>query len=326
MNREEYRELHRTLDFRPNTALGLLLAAAVLAGLICSVRLSISDSWLSYALGQLCLALCFHYAYLIVHECVHESFVDSKRGNMVLGFLFSIPALLPFSARKLEHHRHHTFTGNYDHDPATRRGMDAFPRRSRLKRAFLIVCWKTAFPIFAFLEHTHFWKMVFLERPKRLKQKIALLASGWVSALPVLLLLLFFPLKTILCLPAVIGYLILVEFFNLPHHFDSEFYSGAPKQLWDHHTMTKSCDIHPLIAKIVLLNFNLHTEHHFYPQLPWHRLPELSTALKKSLGDEYQSTKEIEWHLLHRGAPFQVAFQKYLAEQDNREPPKHDPH
>ena len=35
------------------------------------------------------------------------------------------------------------------------------------------------------------------------------------------------------------------------------------------------------------MNFNYHTEHHLYPTLPWHQLPELAELTQKALTDDH---------------------------------------
>ena len=49
----------------------------------------------------------------------------------------------------------------------------------------------------------------------------------------------------------------------------------SPKQrlnLWEQQATTRSCRYPGILSELLVLNFNLHTEHHLFPALPWFRL------------------------------------------------------
>ncbi len=316
MDRKTYRDLAQSFDYDPGYRTGFMITFFVVLELCLFLWLSLSGSTIAYVIGQAGLAVALHHCFLIVHECTHESFIRGKKLNLGVGILFSIPALLPFWSRRIEHLAHHTYTGNLDHDGATKRGIEKFPRHGTIRQYFLLGCWKTGVPIFSIIEHCNLWKMVFrVEQRLRPRQRALLIASGMISFGALMTFAFLLGWSTLCLLPAVFGYLVLIEFFNLPHHFDSELYAGEAKPIWEQHHLTKSCEMHPWLAKVLLFNFNYHIEHHFFPQLPWQNLPEAQTKVKAVLCDEYQTTQEIQWHLLHRGKPFREAFHKYLDHQ-----------
>ena len=54
-----------------------------------------------------------------------------------------------------------------------------------------------------------------------------------------------------------------------------------------------------------VLNFNFHTEHHFFPSLPWYRLRAARKLVREALGAEYREAIGIAWNLRNRGSDLQ---------------------
>jgi fatty acid desaturase len=48
-----------------------------------------------------------------------------------------------------------------------------------------------------------------------------------------------------------------------------------------------------------MLNFNLHTEHHLFPNLPWHQL-ERARDLVRAASTEYQECNSLAWTIANR--------------------------
>src|SRR5690606_35780940 len=77
-------------------------------------------------------------------------------------------------------------------------------------------------------------------------------------------------------LPGLFLYLVMVEVINFPHHLELPQYEGEHKlKVWDQFLISRSCHYPKWFSHFVLNNFNLHAEHHLFPQAPWYMLDEL---------------------------------------------------
>ena len=53
--------------------------------------------------------------FIIFHDCTHESFLPSKLGNRIVGFITGVLAFTPYETWRLSHLRHHATNGQLDH-------------------------------------------------------------------------------------------------------------------------------------------------------------------------------------------------------------------
>jgi fatty acid desaturase len=104
--------------------------------------------------------------------------------------------------------------------------------------------------------------------------------------------------------PSLLIYLVLVELVNLPHHSDMPYFDSTSsiKKLhaWEQEKTTRSCYYPYYLSEILALNFNFHTEHHYFPSLPWYRLRKLRNILKPALDKEYSELYGIGWNIENR--------------------------
>jgi fatty acid desaturase len=49
------------------------------------------------------------------------------------------------------------------------------------------------------------------------------------------------------------------------------------------------------LARHLVLNFNLHIEHHLFPSLPWHQLDAARALVKPTLGAKYNESVGNAW-------------------------------
>lgn len=206
------------------------------------------------------------------------------------------------------HLEHHQWAGNVERDPVNKLRKDYDPKNV-VKNQILSAIWRSWLPILAFLQHTVFW-MYPLQQWKTLnldvRNKIVYAASYLFPATLYVGLVLRWPTAFTLVnfAPGIFCYLVLVEFVNLPHHLDLPTYRDKTRlPIMDQHLIARSAVYSKPFAQWVLLNFNLHSEHHLFPTLPWHELQKARTLVKPVLGDSYNETQGNSWLRKHRNAP-----------------------
>ncbi len=272
-----------------------------------------------YCLGVFILALAMNHAYLIVHECGHGSFLAGRKANELFGNLFALLSFLPFYARRYEHAMHHRYTGSFS-EPSTERAMKRFSLLNPVVVVFLSACWKLWVPVFALNEHIMLWKMPF-ERNMNSKAKAYTIASASTYVVTIALLFIIQGNAAwhslLLFLPAFYLYMMMVEFFNLPHHLTSPIDDNEdPRPYYEQSHFSRSCSPMPWpIGKFLVLNFNYHIAHHLYPAVHWTRLPEAHNIM--SGFDHSLSETEHEWTLNRqmRKQPLRQALSKYFEQQ-----------
>jgi Na+-transporting NADH:ubiquinone oxidoreductase subunit F len=74
-----------------------------------------------------------------------------------------------------------------------------------------------------------------------------------------------------------------VMFFGATQH------AGLAQNVTDHRLSTRTVKMNP-VFRFLYLNMNHHTEHHLFPTVPYHRLPDLHTAIADELPAPIPST------------------------------------
>lgn len=218
-----------------------------------------------------------------MHDGVHRSLCTSSFWNDVLGFLYGSTCLLPFEQWRSSHLEHHYWAGNIDSDPvmAIAKNWSQMPKNSR---KLLNVVWKSWIPLMAVAQYLLFWALA-VKQSKNLgstRRGFAVASLAGPLAFVCLLLFLssqnpFFGLAIIL---GFTGYFALVEAVNFPHHLEMpHLHNSERRGPWAQESLARSCDYPEWIGRHLTLHFNLHVEHHLFPDLPWHRLPEAKSVL-----------------------------------------------
>lgn len=317
MNSAEYKDVRMRLLFEPSNVLAFM-ALAINGMLLFSALwlFSLNSLW-AYVLSQFVFALHFNHCYLIVHEAGHQSLFSSRNANVIVGHIASIFAFIPFFTRRHEHNAHHLWSGTFK-EPSTERALRTFAnlqKRPRLVQ-FLNFCWRIWLPIFAINEHVKVWISTF----KFSNSKSAFARKNLFSGI----FLIFayaaigFTLESVIALykmlPALVAYFVIIEFLNLPHHLDSKILPREkPISIWQQEECTKSFEALPWrLSFLLTFNFNLHIGHHYYPNLPWHELPDLQKKLEQMNPQYSQLQSEFSWHFEARKQPIQIAFKEYI--------------
>lgn len=303
MNKTEYLELQRELrpDFKIHHPLIDLLFSLIMAATF--LYLISIPAILPYVLSQLLLGLLILRSLFLMHECAHGTAFREPKMNVLLGHIHGLLCFLPFSAWRHTHLKHHAFSGV--------RGMDPLlivtngSGRPKIFRALLSVLWKMGFPFIEFVR-----AIGYLLSPIMIQRKtkdrvllikcicsLALLMGFWgvmISSYPEIV-------NVQNLLPGVLIYFLMNELISLPQHLDmpSREKEEGSLHVWDHAKVTRSVGIYPFLARHLFLNFNLHTEHHIFPRLPWRQLPAAREALKFHLSESYQEA-HWDWSLTSR--------------------------
>lgn len=307
ITRTQYMNIKSQLSFNKPlwVTLVVMLADAILF-LFCFWLLDYGTT-AAYIASQFLFAVFFFHCFAILHDAGHGNIHRKQWVNAVVGHVASIGCFLPFYPWKFMHQEHHVWSGNIDRDPA----MEEIKPLMDKNAVPLIakVVWRSYVPLVAFNQHFVFWSYpIKMWRTKRLKRnQVWLCAFSTLYLISIYILLFKF-------LPewfnwqnfwlSFVFYLLITEFINLPHHLEVPAFREGGKlhklHPWEQALTTRSCDYPYYISELLALNFNLHTEHHFFPNMPWYRLKQVRKLIKPALGKDYSETTGIRWHLKNR--------------------------
>lgn len=236
-----------------------------------------ADAWYLWLAGQGALGVFFFQCFILLHEAGHQSFFASRPLNRMLGHLCGFLSAIPFRSWEAIHALHHRWTGWRDKDPTTE-GTVA-PAFGPLVSGIVNVAWWIGFPLFTLgYRIGNYWSHGKLRRhlPARkmkgimVNQAILLLCyaaafamwGGWIVAN--------------LGLAYLISLVISDLFILSQHsHIDIPLAEGRdvrpityPEQI----PYTRSLRVQRTLARLMLLNFNLHELHHARPGVPAYHL------------------------------------------------------
>ncbi|MEY4752302.1 MAG: hypothetical protein RIQ60_4516 [Pseudomonadota bacterium] len=80
-------------------------------------------------------------------------------------------------------------------------------------------------------------------------------------------------------------------FFGLTQH------AGLPENVTDHRLNCRTVEMNP-VFRFLYWNMNYHCEHHMFPMVPYHALPQLHEAIKADTPPVYRSTIEAYAEIL----------------------------
>jgi len=131
--------------------------------------------------------------------------------------------------------------------------------------------------------------------------------------------------------PSFVIYLVGVELVNFPHHLDMPTVDPqSSKQrlyVWEQQATTRSCRYPGILSELLVLNFNLHTEHHLFPALPWFRLKHARELIKPALQPGYNEVHGIGWNYVMRTGDLDHIVQpNYIPSAESESQQTADPH
>jgi fatty acid desaturase len=300
LTKEQYDGIRAQLSFDPSSWLAVGSVAMNLATLAGGIAVLQVDHVAAFVAAQVLLAIGFFQSFAILHECGHESFSRSKWLNTAVGHVMSVFCFIPYWGWKYIHQQHHVWAGHSEKDPAVK-NLHLWRSTGRVP-TFAKVAWRSWVPVVALSQLVVFATYPLAlrapdERPKRIRcaGSVAFMAVAFgIIAAAVLVTGLTFNV-----LPALVLYLFITELVNLPHHADFPGH-GRKLAVREQHVIARSCVYPPVVSEVLMLNFNLHTEHHLFPKLPWYRLKKARRLAKPLLGDAYHERIGIGWNVEHR--------------------------
>jgi fatty acid desaturase len=218
------------------------------------------------------------------HECGHATVFKTRWLNELFYHVSSYMTLREAHLWRWSHVRHHTHTVIKGRDPEiqVRRPADLFAIAidffhlkggpAELQKIFSHAMGRIDDEVKDYVPVSERPKMV---RTSRIYVAIIVGCTVWsIAAWTPLPLLLF-------VLPRFYGGW-LHQLLGLTQH------AGLAEDVDDHRLNTRTVLINP-VFRYLYLNMNYHLEHHMYPMVPYHRLPELHRLIKDQLPPAYPS-------------------------------------
>lgn len=294
MKKSDYQRIVLNVDRTksPLPTFGIVCIDAVLAIVGAFI---LTNGIVGYLLAQTLFALVFFHGFTFVHEAAHGNVSRSPSINLIMGLLGSIMSFMPFASYKLGHLDHHRWSGNIVHDPVTKQIYSVLRCDTRGGTIFAL-CWRLWIPVVALCQNAVLLFYFLKYFGKDWKKCVHCLSST------LLILLVLYYIRPLQIVPAYFVFVLALELINFPHHFGMPYFGGETMlPIWEQERVTRSCSFPKWVAALLFLNFNLHTEHHLFPWLPWYRLEKVRDYISGI--ETYSSSKGIEWDIKSRCRP-----------------------
>lgn len=230
------------------------------------------------------------------HECIHNTAFKSKWLNQIVAFITGLSYVYPSTLFRELHFTHHRHTHEPGLDPEISLGGKAIP--SVVSSLPFYLTWLSGFPLFLFkfgmvcvgaLGMPEFMRKnvyPFIRPEVRLK----LMLESW------LILAIHFSILGLaiygyngfwgIIIGLLIGHCFLASYTAAEHN-------GLPHE---GSIVEKTRSIAaPSFVKFLMWNMPYHAEHHSYPAVPFHALPQLHEAMKEELIHKGQDHPGFHW-------------------------------
>jgi fatty acid desaturase len=231
-----------------------------------ALRLQGPARYAGYALGVVASAVALNGFVLLLHEGMHATLFAGRALNRWVSVALGGCVLISFTAYLVLHVRHHTYLGD-ERDPDDYHNYSASPRVVWLLHyvrlaagAFLYVL---LIPLLARRHGTP-------EERRRVTQEYAILLCVWSTAIVVV--------PTPVLVHAWLLPLVLVGYMTNIRGFTQHGLTDAHDPL----LASRSMRPNPLVS-FLLLNENLHLEHHLFPEVPSYSLGRLRRLIDPKL-------------------------------------------
>lgn len=209
-----------------------------------------------------------------MHECVHRTAFDSKWMNETFGWVAGLLSFYNFTYYRLYHTWHHRYTQDAERDP------ELMTPKPRTMWEYFVEISGLSFwlyrPLLFFkmaTGQTQAWAFV----PDSARKRIAISASAQLAVYVAAIISIAMGYKFALYeffLPAILAQPLLRAILITEHTGCSHDENG----LTNTRTTLASFPI-----RLLMWNMPFHTEHHLYPSIPFHHLPEAHRELKTQL-------------------------------------------
>ena len=211
-----------------------------------------------------------------VHETMHLTVFRSRRANAALGWLSACPSLLNWHFYAAFHLAHHRFTQDPERDPELSpmppSRLDAYLLRVlgvnywRARAAVIRDCWRGDLSGYPYVPAAM--------APRIVRSVRAMCLFMVASALASALLLGWWAPFAFWIVPQLLGQPLL-RLYLLTEHTDCTLDANGL-------TNTRTTLTNALL-RLLMWNMSFHAEHHLYPSIPFHRLPDAHAAVRGRL-------------------------------------------
>jgi omega-6 fatty acid desaturase (delta-12 desaturase) len=244
-------------------------------------------------------------SYVIEHDCGHQSFLRTSKGNNLAGTIMGFGIMIPYDMWKMIHDSHHKNVGNlgfrdfnpeiwtmtineYQQSPNWKKYLYRFVR-SRFAR--LIITPTINYGLGCRLIHPNFSK----------RAKISVIVHDIIYLILFWFLIYKFGFQTILIIyiiPLILFFGIAAFTFYGQHQFEDTYWRQEQEYDWKEATFYGASDISsPGWFRWLVGNVVCHSAHHIYTSIPFYRLHEAQTALNKEFDFKQISVTKI-WELM----------------------------
>lgn len=279
----ELRSLSARSDGRGAARLGIHLLLVAATGWL----VWISGPW-TLVPAMLLLGIVQVALFAPIHETMHMTAFLSRRANTIVGWLAACPSLLNWHFYMAFHLAHHRHTQDPERDPEL-----LLPAPSTLD--------------------SYLWRVMALPYWKTRLTVIRDGLRGDLSAYPYIVpraaprvirslrLMTLFVLTCAILTMVVVGWWAPLVFWIGPQLLGQPF---LRLYLLTEHTLCTMDDngltntrttLTNGLMRLVMWNMPFHTEHHLYPSIPFHRLPEAHQAIRARLG--FLQEGYARWHV-----------------------------
>lgn len=270
--------------------MAFLVIAGVLTLTIAGLACSLLGGAVVWLFGQVLVALAILQWFFLVHDLGHAGFFRTRILNDIFGHLASFFVILPFYPWRYVHAGHHRWVGWKDLDPTM---SQVQPRElSAFARAATDFCWRYWVPVFALgFSFGNFWNLPKLFRLCR--KPAERVRCAWSCIFLVVTVVPIFALWPAESLRAyglayflyllVSDPLLLSQHAHIPQKF-SGGESVRPVPLRQQDLYTRTLVFPNWVSKWILLRFDRHGAHHFFPSLPLYRLGAVDLPVRNRIG------------------------------------------
>jgi fatty acid desaturase len=235
------------------------------------------------------------------HECVHNTAFKTRRYNQVVAFITGLSYVYPSSIFRELHFTHHRHTHEPGLDPEI--SLGGKPLQSIISNLPFYLSWLSGLPLFLFKlgmtsvgafgmpEFMRKNVYPFIRPEVRLK---IILESCVVLAVHLSILgLAVYVYDGFwgLLIGLLVGHCLLASYTAAEHN-------GLPHE-GSIVEKTRSI-VAPTFVKLLMWNMSYHAEHHSYPAVPFHALPQLHEEMKDELKHKDQDHPQFHWMIIKR--------------------------
>lgn len=264
--------------------------ATAITLMICSLFFLMLRSWLFSATGALLLATSLLLFQLLLHECAHHTLFRSRLLNTITGWLIGLIVLTPFFSFRRGHFVHHSCLGT-DDDPT------AAPRDARSRNVLIDLIVKIRIIPILYLGGVYGPYLLFDFRNRGRQSSFCLVSYGFnllaILALHCTLASLYgWDRYAVLLLAAFWLSGIFYEYLFTQNQHVGLLPGPEVSGRYRYRQQVNFSRSVRLPCAGLFLYFNLHKEHHLFPQLPCRYLPRIHQWLQQNRSDVLGFTSE----------------------------------